>query len=117
MDFVLVPSNAIEALELALLTMRNAWYSLFTLLSTGSALAQSASNPGLASANGVYNGSVTPSAFPWNTYNYCNAPHVIASEYTMPNVSDAKLVYMNTVIRHHKVKYRQQTFFTVPCIY
>ena len=27
---------------------------------------------------GVYNSSKTPPNFPWNTYNYCNAPHVNA---------------------------------------
>lgn len=57
----------------------------------------------LASATGVYNTSQTPSNLPWNTYNYCNAPHVNAEHYTVPEIKDAKLVYLNTVIRHHKV--------------
>ncbi|THG96106.1 hypothetical protein EW145_g7840 [Phellinidium pouzarii] len=53
--------------------------------------------------NGVYNSSVTPSDLPWNTYNYCNAPHVNAAHYTKPaNVSGSVLVYMNVMIRHHK---------------
>ncbi|KIP12191.1 hypothetical protein PHLGIDRAFT_62597 [Phlebiopsis gigantea 11061_1 CR5-6] len=56
----------------------------------------------LASATGVYNTSQTPSNLPWNTYNYCNAPHVNAEHYTVPEIKDAKLVYLNTVIRHHK---------------
>ncbi|KAH9911777.1 phosphoglycerate mutase-like protein [Epithele typhae] len=57
----------------------------------------------LASANGVYNSSITPSDLPWNTYNYCNAPHVNGQHYTKPtNASHAKLVYLNAVIRHHK---------------
>ncbi|KAH9851200.1 phosphoglycerate mutase-like protein [Lenzites betulinus] len=57
----------------------------------------------LASANGVYNSSTTPDNLPWNTYNYCNAPHVNAKHYRKPsNVSDANLVYINAVIRHHK---------------
>lgn len=58
----------------------------------------------LASVTGVYNTSQTPSDLPWDTYNYCNAPHVNAQHYTKPNVSGAKLVYLNTVIRHHKVR-------------
>ena len=66
-------------------------------------------NTGLASADGVYNTSFTPSSLPWNTYNYCNAPHVNVAHYTMPNASDAKLVYMNVVIRHHKVRPRARS--------
>ena len=100
---VVFDSLWVTCLKHSVLMLQKAWYRLFISLSVGSALAQSASNPGLATANGVYNGSETPSSLPWNTYNYCNAPHVIASEYTRPNVSDAKLVYLNTVIRHHKV--------------
>ena len=58
----------------------------------------------LASAEGVYNSSVTPAGLPWNTYNYCNAPHVNAEHYARPaNTSGAELVYVNAVIRHHKV--------------
>lgn len=54
---------------------------------------------------GVYNTSKTPSSLPWNTYNYCNAPHVNAAHYTTPtNVSGSKLVYMNVMMRHHKVR-------------
>ncbi|EKM52252.1 uncharacterized protein PHACADRAFT_176271 [Phanerochaete carnosa HHB-10118-sp] len=56
----------------------------------------------LGSVTGVYNTSQTPADLPWDTYNYCNAPHVNAAHYTMPNVSGAKLVYLNAVIRHHK---------------
>ncbi|EIW56337.1 phosphoglycerate mutase-like protein [Trametes versicolor FP-101664 SS1] len=57
----------------------------------------------LASAHGVYNSSVTPDTLPWNTYNYCNAPHVNAKHYSRPpNAPHARLVYLNTVIRHHK---------------
>ena len=58
----------------------------------------------LSSEDGVYSSSITPADLPWNTYNYCNAPHVNARHYPRPaNVSQAKLVYMNVVIRHHKV--------------
>ncbi|KAI0369550.1 phosphoglycerate mutase-like protein [Pilatotrama ljubarskyi] len=57
----------------------------------------------LASADGVYNSSFTPGTLPWNTYNYCNAPHVTAKHYRRPaNAPEAKLVYLNAVIRHHK---------------
>ena len=69
------------------------------VVSTATVVAQ-----GLASADGVYDSSTTPSSLPWNTYNYCNAPHVNAAHYTRPNVTGAKLVYMNAVIRHHKVR-------------
>lgn len=53
---------------------------------------------------GVYDTSTTPSYLPWNTYNYCNAPHVNAAHYTMPKDASAEMVYMNVMIRHHKVK-------------
>ncbi|PCH43274.1 phosphoglycerate mutase-like protein [Wolfiporia cocos MD-104 SS10] len=57
----------------------------------------------LSSRAGVYNSSHTPEDLPWNTYNYCNAPHVNAEHYQMPsNVSNATLTYMNVVLRHHK---------------
>ncbi|KAH7923012.1 phosphoglycerate mutase-like protein [Leucogyrophana mollusca] len=56
----------------------------------------------LQNATGVYNTSITPSYLPWNTYNYCNAPHVNAHHYVKPNDSEAVLVYLNTMIRHHK---------------
>ncbi|KAF8588877.1 phosphoglycerate mutase-like protein [Ramaria rubella] len=57
----------------------------------------------LDSAHGVYSGSQTPSSLPWNTYNYCNAPHVNTAHYSVPtNTSKAQLVYMNVMVRHHK---------------
>lgn len=58
-----------------------------------------------ASTTGVYNTSKTPSNLPWNTYNYCNSPHVNVEHYSKPdNVTGAKLVYLNVVMRHHKVR-------------
>lgn len=51
---------------------------------------------------GVYNSSKTPSKFPWNTYNYCNAPHVNAEHYVGPP-AEAELEYLNLLMRHHKV--------------
>ncbi|KAI0341131.1 phosphoglycerate mutase-like protein [Trametopsis cervina] len=77
------------------------WLFVASVASVATAATQ-AQNPGLASANGVYNGSKTPSSLPWNTYNYCNAPHVVPAHYTLPIAKGAKLVYVNTVIRHHK---------------
>ncbi|KAI0772316.1 phosphoglycerate mutase-like protein [Trametes elegans] len=57
----------------------------------------------IASENGVYSSSMTPANLPWNTYNYCNAPHVNPAHYYRPtNASHARLVYLNSVIRHHK---------------
>ena len=58
----------------------------------------------LHSVNGVYDTSTTPSSLPWNTYNYCNAPHVNAAHYTRPT-QPAELVYMNVMTRHHKVSF------------
>ena len=56
-------------------------------------------------SNTIYNGSGTPTTLPWNTYNYCNAPHVNPAHYSQPeNAFDAKLVYLNMVMRHHKVR-------------
>lgn len=53
---------------------------------------------------GVYNTSKTPESLPWNTYNYCNAPHVNIAHYYEPTKDDgAELIYMNVIMRHHKV--------------
>ena len=54
---------------------------------------------------GVFTSSATPAHLPWDTYNYCNAPHVNAKQYQRPPQAvgqDAKLVYVNVVQRHHK---------------
>ncbi|SPO26984.1 related to acid phosphatase [Ustilago trichophora] len=52
---------------------------------------------------GVFNSSTTPAGLPWDTYNYCNAPHVNAQHYERPpQAKDAKLVFVNVVQRHHK---------------
>lgn len=62
----------------------------------------------LASPSGIYNSSQTPSTLPWNTYNFCNAPHVNAAHYELPpnlNTSlGAQLVHVSVVTRHHKVR-------------
>ena len=64
-----------------------------------------ATSASLVLAQGIYNTSNTPPGLPWNTYNYCNAPHVNADHYEVPsNASGAKLVYLNVVMRHHKVR-------------
>ncbi|KAI0920703.1 hypothetical protein AcV5_010377 [Taiwanofungus camphoratus] len=68
-----------------------------------SAMADLVNYSSISSIRGVYNSSITPASLPWNTYNYCNAPHVNAAHYSMPdNASDAVLVYINAVLRHHK---------------
>ncbi|SNX85424.1 related to acid phosphatase [Melanopsichium pennsylvanicum] len=52
---------------------------------------------------GVFNSSTTPAGLPWDTYNYCNAPHVNAAHYERPSqAKNAKLVFVNVVQRHHK---------------
>ena len=61
----------------------------------------------LLNSTGIYNSSVTPSDLPWNTYNYCNAPHVNSQHYTQPEDPAATLEYLNVVIRHHKVRRRR----------
>ncbi|PWN48681.1 phosphoglycerate mutase-like protein [Violaceomyces palustris] len=53
----------------------------------------------------IYNSSTTPSHLPWNTYNYCNAPHVSSRHYQVPEQAQggkAELVYLNVIQRHHK---------------
>ncbi|KAI6098881.1 phosphoglycerate mutase-like protein, partial [Pisolithus croceorrhizus] len=50
----------------------------------------------------VYNTSITPGNLPWNTYNYCNAPHVNPDHYSMPNESDVRLEVVIVAMRHHK---------------
>lgn len=60
----------------------------------------------LASESGVYDSSETPPTLPWNTYNYCNAPHVNAAHYGLPDIASmggGKLVHVSVVARHHKV--------------
>lgn len=86
-----------------------AMYARVSRLFSAVAVATSATTviaQNLSSANGVYDTSFTPSSLPWNTYNYCNAPHVNVAHYTKPNVTGAKLVYMNVAMRHHKVSRR-----------
>ena len=88
---MIFPSLAgIAALLLRMYTTALAY--LFSLL--GPTIAQS-------STIGVYNSSKTPTDLPWNTYNYCNAPHVNAAHYSPPE--NAELVYFNLMMRHHKV--------------
>lgn len=50
----------------------------------------------------VYNTSITPDNLPWNTYNYCNAPHVNPDHYSMPDKSDMQLEFVIVAMRHHK---------------
>ena len=96
-----------------------AMYTSFSRWIPVAALAAATANTAaqsLASVNGVYDSSTTPSNLPWNTYNYCNAPHVNAAHYTAPNVTGAKLVYLNAIIRHHKVCSHSSRFVSAdPC--
>ncbi|KIJ51212.1 hypothetical protein M422DRAFT_158528 [Sphaerobolus stellatus SS14] len=89
--------------------MSTCFWSLLSLIFTAGSVSAAASPPTpspvspIATVNGVYSGSQTPAQFPWNTYNYCNAPHVNAAHYsTPPNATGAELIYMNVMIRHHK---------------
>ncbi|KAH9993436.1 phosphoglycerate mutase-like protein [Russula vinacea] len=63
----------------------------------------------LASAYGVYNSSQTPSTLPWDTYNFCNAPHVNAAHYEFPpnatSTGGSMLVHVSVIMRHHKVRW------------
>ncbi|KAA1477624.1 phosphoglycerate mutase-like protein [Dentipellis sp. KUC8613] len=78
------------------------FFSLLLALGTGRALNTSTSGSDVF-GTGVYNSSETPASLPWNTYNYCNAPHVNAKHYAAPPQSPgSELVYMNVMIRHHK---------------
>ena len=83
------------------------WLGVALRIPVRAALAPSAEVPvynGICSSTGVYNTSSTPANLPWNTYNYCNAPHVNAAHYEVPgNAPNATLVYLNALIRHHKV--------------
>ncbi|KAH9017569.1 phosphoglycerate mutase-like protein, partial [Lactarius pseudohatsudake] len=78
------------------------------LLPFAALAAMAARGPGLASASGIYNSSETPPAFPWNTYNFCNAPHVNAAHYELPpqavaaGPGAAQLLHVSVVMRHHK---------------
>ncbi|KAL6303379.1 phosphoglycerate mutase-like protein [Sparassis latifolia] len=65
--------------------------------------AQTVLEPVNLNTGGIYDSSVTPTDLPWNTYNYCNAPHVNSKHYSTPTeAEDASLVYLNVVMRHHK---------------
>jgi len=80
------------------------WLSVFLPTAVRLVLGNSSPPNSICSSAGVYNTSFTPDYLPWNTYNYCNAPHVNVEHYETPsNAADATLVYMNVVLRHHKV--------------
>ena len=81
-----------------------------TSTATMAAVPSASSTPG-QTQTGVYDSSTTPSYLPWNTYNYCNAPHVNAVHYTMPKDASAEMVYMNVMIRHHKVSIPPDNYF------
>jgi hypothetical protein len=77
---------------------------VFSLIPAG-VLAQQP-HSALVSESGVYDSSQTLPTLPWNTYNFCNAPHVNAAHYELPDIASmggAKLVHVSVVMRHHKV--------------
>ena len=90
--------------------MRRVVRNLALLLPFTTLVTTAAQSPGLASASGVYNSSDTQSTLPWNTYNFCNAPHVNAAHYELPpqanaaGAGGAQLLHVSVVMRHHKVR-------------
>ncbi|CAO1620168.1 unnamed protein product [Parajaminaea phylloscopi] len=52
--------------------------------------------------SGIYNTSYTPAHLPWDTYNYCNAPHLSHAHYTPPREHNVRLVYVTAFQRHAK---------------
>lgn len=77
--------------------------ALFHLIAWITRTTLTTSSPGFGT--GVYNSSQTPPDLPWDTYNYCNAPHVNAEHYSTPVSPDGfELVYLNVIMRHHKVR-------------
>lgn len=66
-------------------------------------------NASTETQGGIYNGSyVSPDAY--GTYNFCNMPHVRASEYLVP-LPDYELQYVEVIHRHHKrTPYQSNTF-------
>lgn len=65
------------------------------------------------SASGIYNSSEIPQNLPWNTYIFCNAPHINATHYelarkvTAAGVGLVQLLHVSVLMRHHKVHPRQ----------
>jgi hypothetical protein len=85
-------------------TLTLAMQTLFALLPVAVAAPPQSVNATLG--NGVYKSSATPAGLPWNTYNYCNAPHVNAAHYApSPDASTAHatLEHLTVIMRHHKV--------------
>lgn len=59
--------------------------------------------------NGVYNGSYVADS-EYGVYNFCNMPHVRASEYATPELG-FELQYVEVIHRHHKrTPYQSNTF-------
>ncbi|KAJ9619521.1 hypothetical protein H2203_008299 [Taxawa tesnikishii (nom. ined.)] len=58
----------------------------------------------------IFNSSTLPSGVPYGTYDWCNMPHVRASEYPQAN-SSYTLEYVEVIHRHHKrTPYAANTF-------
>lgn len=65
-----------------------------------------------AGTNGfIYDSSSTPADSEYGVYNYCNMPHVRATEYVVPDQAAYQLEYVEVVQRHHKRSpYQSNTF-------
>ncbi|KAK5019960.1 hypothetical protein LTR16_000005 [Cryomyces antarcticus] len=62
----------------------------------------------------IFSSSQNPAGVPYGTYNWCNMPHVRASEYPRVN-SSFKLEYVEVIHRHHKrTPYAANTFPVEP---
>ncbi|OJD37360.1 histidine acid phosphatase [Diplodia corticola] len=63
----------------------------------------------------VFNGSQLPDGVPYGTYNWCNMPHVRASEYPKLASDEYQLEYVEVIHRHHKrTPYASNTFPVEP---
>lgn len=59
----------------------------------------------------IYDSSSTPTDSEYGVYNYCNMPHVRATEYVVPDQAAYQLEYVEVVQRHHKRSpYQSNTF-------
>ena len=58
----------------------------------------------------IFDSSTTPGSIAYDTYNWCNMPHVRSQEYKVPP-ADYRLAYVEVIHRHHKrTPYQSNTF-------
>lgn len=77
----------------------SSWVSIVPLLRS-----VEGSSPKQPPPEEIYDTSHTPEHLSWNTYNYCNAPHVSADHYVPPKPHSVVLKYATVFMRHHKVR-------------